>query len=73
MVYLYFSIDPKYQTLPPIMKMNLLWLYKSNKDLQSKTIFYCCANNSTTLKNNLTMLLPVIIETKTNLITATRA
>lgn len=72
-IYLYFAIDPKYQTLPPIMRMNLLWLYKSNNDLMSKTIYYCCApdNQTTTLANN-TMMLPVIIETKVLLVTATK-
>ena len=70
-VYLYFGIDPKYQTLPPIMKMNLLWLYKKNNDLQSKIIFYCCANNQTAMPNN-TLMLPVIIENKITVVTATR-
>ncbi len=70
-VYLYFSIDPKYQTLPPIMKMNLLWLYKSNNDFLSRSIFYCCAINETVQANN-TLILPVIIETKTLVVTATK-
>lgn len=71
-IYLFFSIDPRYQTLPPIMRMNLLWLYKTNNDLMSKTIFYCCAENQTITTTNNTMMLPVIIEAKTLLVTATK-
>ncbi len=71
-IYLYFAIDPRYQTLPPIMRMNLLWLYKSNNDLMSKTIFYCCAENETTTQSNNSMMLPVIIESKVLLVTATK-
>lgn len=55
------------------MRMNLMWLYKSNNDLMSKTIFYCCADNKTTTQTNNTMMLPVIIETKVLVLTATKS
>jgi hypothetical protein len=71
-IYLYFAIDPRYQQLPPIMRMNLMWLYKSNNDLMTKTIFYCCAENQTTTQTNNSMMLPVIIESKVLLVTATK-
>lgn len=70
-VYLYFSIDPKYQTLPPVMRMNLLWSYKSNNDLVSKTIYYCCADNQSVVSYD--YLKPVIIDQKVGVVTATKA
>lgn len=71
MVYLYFSIDPKFQTLPPVMRMNLLWIYRSNNDLVSKSIYYCCDG----VENGMTYdyLKPVIIDQKVDLVTATKA
>ena len=70
-VYLYFSIDPKYQTLPPVIRMNVLWSYKSNNDIVSKTVYYCCNENENIVTYD--YLKPVIIDHKVDLVTATRA
>lgn len=70
-VYLYFSIDPKYQTLPPVMRMNVFWSYKSNNDIVSKTVYYCC--NETQNIMTYDHLKPVIIDHKIDLVTATKA
>lgn len=70
-IYLTFTIDPKYQTLPPIMKMNALWSYKSNNDIVSKIVYYCCNAYQSVMTYD--YLKPVIIDNKTNLVTATKA
>jgi hypothetical protein len=69
-VYLYFSLDPKFQTLPPVMRMNVLWSYKSNNDIVSKNIYYCCDNQNVMTYD---YLRPVIIDHKIDLVTATKA
>jgi hypothetical protein len=70
-IYLYFSIDTKYQTLPPVMKMNVLWYYKPNNDQVNRTIYYCCDPNQTVMTYD--YLKPVIIQDKLNSVTATKA
>jgi hypothetical protein len=53
------------------MKMNLLWLYKSNKDQESRTVYYCCDTITNPTTNE--QLRPVIIDSKIVTVTATKA
>jgi hypothetical protein len=71
-VYFYFAVNSKYQTLPPVMKFEMLWEYKDNNDQKGKSVYYCCGNTTNT-KTKYDYLKPVIITTKTLNITAKRA
>ena len=53
------------------MRMNVLWSYKSNNDIVSKTVYYCCDESQNIMTYD--YLKPVIIDHKVDLVTATKA